>query len=70
MGHGKTFKNTEGEIISDDGIGRSVFLSWLGLYTAGGTLFRKFEYIASVINIIIRLRILKHNLIIPRIVKD
>src|SRR6185312_15086632 len=37
------FKNTEGEIISEDHISRSVFLSWLGL-AAGGTLFGSLIY--------------------------
>ena len=37
------FKNTEGEIISEGGISRSVFLSWLGLAT-GSTLFGSLIY--------------------------
>ncbi len=37
------FKNTEGEIISEGGISRSVFLSWLGL-AAGSTLFGSLIY--------------------------
>src|SRR5664279_1870451 len=37
------FKNTEGEIISEDHISRSLFLSWLGL-AAGGTLFGSLVY--------------------------
>jgi len=37
------FKNTEGEIISEDHISRSLFLSWLGL-AAGGTLFGTLVY--------------------------
>src|SRR5207342_902682 len=37
------FKNTEGEIISEDRISRSLFLSWLGL-AAGGTLFGSLVY--------------------------
>ena len=37
------FKNTEGEIISEDHISRSLFLSWLGL-AAGGTLFGSLIY--------------------------
>ena len=41
---GKLFyTNTEGEHLSDDGISRSVFLSWLGL-AAGGTLFGSLVY--------------------------
>ncbi len=37
------FNNTEGEIISEDRISRSLFLSWLGL-AAGGTLFGSLIY--------------------------
>jgi len=37
------FKNTEGEVINEDGISRSVFLSWLGL-AAGSTLFGSLVY--------------------------
>lgn len=37
------FNNTEGEVINEDGISRSVFLSWLGL-AAGGTLFGSLVY--------------------------
>ncbi|MEO8415198.1 MAG: metallophosphoesterase [Ginsengibacter sp.] len=37
------FKNTEAEVISGDGITRSVFLSWLGL-AAGSTLFGSLIY--------------------------
>lgn len=37
------FRNTEGEQISDDGISRSAFLSWLGL-AAGSTLFGSLIY--------------------------
>jgi uncharacterized protein len=37
------FRNTEGEIITEDGISRSVFLSWLGL-AAGSTLFGSLVY--------------------------
>src|SRR5580765_6587931 len=37
------FRNTEGAELSDDGISRSVFLSWLGL-AAGGTLFGSLVY--------------------------
>lgn len=37
------FKNTEGEVITEDGITRSVFLSWLGL-AAGSTLFGSLIY--------------------------
>ena len=37
------FSNTEGEHLADDGISRSVFLSWLGL-VAGGTLFGSLVY--------------------------
>ena len=37
------FKNTEGEVINEDAISRSVFLSWLGL-AAGGTLFGSLIY--------------------------
>ena len=37
------FRNTEGEQLSEDGISRSVFLSWLGL-AAGGTLFSSLVY--------------------------
>jgi uncharacterized protein len=37
------FRNTEGAELSDDGISRSVFLSWLGL-AAGGTLFGSLIY--------------------------
>jgi len=37
------FKNTEGEVINEDGISRSVFLSWLGL-AAGSTLFGSLIY--------------------------
>lgn len=37
------FSNTEGEHLADDGISRSVFLSWLGL-VAGGTLFGSLIY--------------------------
>jgi predicted MPP superfamily phosphohydrolase len=41
---GKLFySNTEGEVINDDGISRSVFLSWLGL-AAGGGLFGTLVY--------------------------
>jgi predicted MPP superfamily phosphohydrolase len=41
---GKLFySNTEGEVINDDGISRSVFLSWLGL-AAGGGLFGTLIY--------------------------
>jgi len=41
---GKLFySNTEGEAMSDDGISRSVFLSWLGL-AAGGGLFGTLIY--------------------------
>jgi uncharacterized protein len=41
---GKLFySNTEGEVITDDGISRSVFLSWLGL-AAGGGLFGTLIY--------------------------
>ena len=37
------FRNTEGEQLSEGGISRSVFLSWLGL-AAGGTLFGSLVY--------------------------
>ena len=37
------FRNTEGAEINDDGISRSVFLSWLGL-SAGSTLFGSLIY--------------------------
>ena len=37
------FRNTEGAELSDDGISRSIFLSWLGL-AAGGTLFGSLVY--------------------------
>lgn len=37
------FRNTEGEQLTEDGISRSVFLSWLGL-AAGGTLFGSLIY--------------------------
>lgn len=37
------FRNTEGAGLSDDGISRSVFLSWLGL-AAGSTLFGSLMY--------------------------
>ena len=37
------FRNTEGAELSDDGISRSVFLSWLGL-AAGGSLFGSLIY--------------------------
>ncbi len=37
------FRNTEGAQLSDDGISRSVFLSWIGL-AAGGTLFGSLIY--------------------------
>ncbi|MEP6927723.1 MAG: metallophosphoesterase, partial [Ginsengibacter sp.] len=37
------YRNTEGAELSDDGISRSVFLSWLGL-AAGGTLFGSLIY--------------------------
>jgi len=37
------FKNTEGEVINEDAISRSMFLSWLGL-AAGGTLFGSLIY--------------------------
>src|SRR6185295_6175349 len=37
------FRNTEGAELSDDGISRSVFLSWLGL-AAGGSLFGSLVY--------------------------
>ncbi len=37
------FRNTEGEQLSDEGISRSVFLSWLGL-AAGGGLFSSLVY--------------------------
>ncbi|MGH2647170.1 MAG: metallophosphoesterase, partial [Ginsengibacter sp.] len=37
------FRNTEGAELSDDGISRSVFLSWLGL-AAGSTLFGSLIY--------------------------
>jgi uncharacterized protein len=37
------FRGTEGEEVSDEGISRSVFLSWLGL-AAGGTLFGSLIY--------------------------
>src|SRR6202142_1982838 len=37
------FRNTEGAELSDDGISRSMFLSWLGL-AAGGTLFGSLVY--------------------------
>ncbi len=37
------FRNTEGAEMSDDGISRSVFLSWLGL-AAGSTLFGSLVY--------------------------
>jgi len=37
------FKNTEGEVIAEDGISRSLFLSWLGL-AAGSTLFGSLVY--------------------------
>ncbi|HVZ96533.1 MAG TPA: metallophosphoesterase [Chitinophagaceae bacterium] len=37
------FRNTEGAQLSDDGISRSVFLSWVGL-AAGGTLFGSLIY--------------------------
>lgn len=37
------FRNTEGAELSDDGISRSVFLSWLGL-VAGSTLFGSLIY--------------------------
>ncbi len=37
------FRNTEGEQLSDEGISRSVFLSWLGL-AAGGGLFSSLTY--------------------------
>lgn len=37
------YRNTEGAELSDDGISRSVFLSWLGL-AAGGTLFGSLVY--------------------------
>ena len=37
------FSNTEASQMSDEGISRSVFLSWLGL-AAGGTLFGSFVY--------------------------
>ena len=41
---GKLFySNTEGSQMNDDGISRSVFLSWLGL-AAGGTLFGTLVY--------------------------
>jgi predicted MPP superfamily phosphohydrolase len=41
---GKLFySNTEGEQLSEDGISRSAFLSWLGL-AAGGTLFGSLVY--------------------------
>ena len=37
------FRNTEGEQLTEDGISRSAFLSWLGL-AAGGTLFGSLVY--------------------------
>jgi predicted MPP superfamily phosphohydrolase len=37
------FKNTEGEVIAEDGISRSLFLSWVGL-AAGSTLFGSLIY--------------------------
>ena len=37
------FRNTEGEQLTEDGISRSAFLSWLGL-SAGGTLFGTLVY--------------------------
>src|SRR5450759_218725 len=37
------FRNTEGEQLTEGGISRSVFLSWLGL-AAGGTLFGSLIY--------------------------
>lgn len=37
------YRNTEGEHLSDDGISRSAFLSWMGL-AAGGTLFGSLVY--------------------------
>jgi uncharacterized protein len=37
------YRNTEGAELSDDGISRSIFLSWLGL-AAGGTLFGSLVY--------------------------
>ena len=37
------FRNTEGEQLTEDGISRSAFLSWLGL-AAGGTLFGTLVY--------------------------
>jgi len=37
------FRNTEGEQLTEDGISRSAFLSWLGL-AAGGTLFGSLIY--------------------------
>lgn len=37
------FRNTEGEVITEDGISRSIFLSWLGL-AAGSTLFGSLIY--------------------------
>ena len=37
------FRNTEGAELSDDGISRSIFLSWLGL-AAGSTLFGSLVY--------------------------
>ncbi len=43
-GAGKLFfRNTEGEQLTEDGISRSAFLSWLGL-AAGGTLFGTLIY--------------------------
>ncbi|UAY52817.1 metallophosphoesterase [Ferruginibacter albus] len=43
-GAGKLFYgNTEGEIVSEEGISRSVFLSWIGL-VAGGSLFSSLIY--------------------------
>ncbi len=37
------YSNTEGAQMNDDGISRSVFLSWMGL-AAGGTLFGSLLY--------------------------